>query len=145
MNEANRGPRPWLPVAGLVVAAWAMIPPYAGPALAVRPDVEVVDHVIPGMAVLATSASVFASTRLTRRSPRPTAMLAVGFVVLLAGFWMTATHVPLVQQLARDEVGMAAVAHHGLPGLAVLLVGLLWVATYWVESAPRGGAGGVLT
>lgn len=36
-----------LPVAGLVVAAWAVLPPYAGPSLVLDPTVEVIDHVLP--------------------------------------------------------------------------------------------------
>ncbi|MGH9151567.1 MAG: hypothetical protein ACRD03_03970, partial [Acidimicrobiales bacterium] len=38
-----------LPVAGLVVAAWAVLPPYTGPEIGTSTRVEVADHVVPAV------------------------------------------------------------------------------------------------
>jgi hypothetical protein len=52
--------------------------------------------------------------------------LIAGLGVLLAGFWMTATHIPLVAQTTRDEVAAGAAIYHTLPGLAVAALGAVW-------------------
>lgn len=118
---------------GLVVAAWAVLPRYAGPALDTSDRVEVADHVVPGVVVAVASVAVLAGR--WRRGTGP--VFGAGLVVVLAGSWMTATHGPLLAQAARDEVGWGAAAFHTAPGLAVLGAGLAWVAWHW-----RDGDGG---
>ena len=81
--------------------------------------------------MLAVSSGVVLAAKLGHR--QPTALLAGGFLVLLSGIWMTATHIPLVAQAGRGEVTAAAAAYHTAPGLAVLVLGIVWVGCYWSE------------
>lgn len=120
-----------LPAVGIVVGVWALGAPYVGPQLGVAPRVELVDHVVPGLCVVALS--MFALTRAARRSP-PT-MFVIGLAVALAGAWVTATHVSLLARASRHEVSQLAAVHHALPGLAVVCVGAAWALTH-------GSAGG---
>lgn len=117
-----------LPIAGLVIGLWAALPPYFGPELDTETRVEIVDHVVPSLFLMA--ASVVALV-LARVRPAPAHLLVAGFVVALAGIWMVATHVPLVAQAARHEVPAGAAAYHTAPGLAVVALGLGWIVAYW--------------
>jgi hypothetical protein len=132
----HRGPaniRRALPVAALVVAAWAVLPPYVGPGIHTPASREVADHVVPAVVLLAVSA---AALFLVPQMPRPGPFLFLaGLVTTLAGIWMVSTHVPLVTQARRHEVSWLAAAHHSLPGLAVLVLGLVWSATWWSDAA----------
>ena len=117
-------PRPALPLAGLAVGIWALLPPYTGPELNTAARVEVADHVVPGVVVLAVSAAALLLTR--RPPPRAPFLLVAGLVVVLAGIWMTSTHLPLVRQATQDQAPVGAVVYHTVPGLAVLAVGMAW-------------------
>lgn len=123
---------PTIPLAGVAVAAWSSLPPYAGPALVLDPTVEVVDHVLPAVVVLAVSVVALALRRRATAAP----MFAAGLLVVLAGFWMTVTHVPLVAQATRGEVSWAAATWHSVPGLAVLALGAVWAVRLGKEPAP---------
>lgn len=109
--------------AGLLVGAWALLPPYTGPALNTAGRVEFADHVVPGVAVVAISALALA---VSRRTDPDRILFAAGLGVILAGFWMTATHLPLVLQATRAQAPWGATVYHSLPGLAVLALGLVW-------------------
>ncbi|MGH9190804.1 MAG: hypothetical protein ACRD0Q_12395 [Acidimicrobiales bacterium] len=122
-----------LPMIGLVAAAWAVLPPYTGPELDTATRVEVADHVVPGALVLLVAAFSLGFSR--RALSAPTAMLVAGLTVTLAGLWMTFTHVPLVVQAVDREVSLGAAVYHTLPGVAVLVLGLVWAAAYWRDSA----------
>lgn len=117
---------------GLLVGVVATLPHLVGPRLDTASGVEVVDHVVPGVIVLATSAAVVAAGRFVRISG--TAILGAGLTVVLAGLWMTATHVPLVAQAARHEAPWGATAYHCATAAAVLAVGLVWVRHSWDEA-----------
>lgn len=121
-----------LPIAGIVFGAWALLPPYTGPALATSTRVEIADHVVPGIVMLLTSIAVLGAAR--GRSLPVTALLAAGLTVSLAGLWMTSTHLPLVLQAARAEAPWAAAIYHTAPGLAVLALGFIWARSYWSEA-----------
>jgi hypothetical protein len=123
-----------LPVTGLVMSAWALLPPYSGPELNTETRVEVADHVVPSLVLIAVSAVALLLTR--RKEASTTGGLVAGFLVALSGLWMVATHVPLVAQAARHEVGVTwgATAYHFLPSLAVLVLGLVWVGAYWSDA-----------
>lgn len=123
---------PTLPVAGLVVGGWALLPPYSGPALNTAMRVEVADHVVPGLAVILVSAGALVMTRRARVTDGR--LLLAGALVLLAGLWMTATHVPLVLQAMRQEAPAAAVAYHTVPGVAVAALGAVWTGRHWTEA-----------
>lgn len=107
-----------LPILVALLGGWAIATPYAdsviGLEVDVRPAVEVVDHVIPGIAVVLAGVALAAS---------PRALLSSGLVVGLAGVWMTATHVPLLADAGDPGTSVGAAAWMTAPGLAVLLVG----------------------
>lgn len=122
--------RGWgLPLAGLVSGLWAFVPYFSGPDLNVAQRVEIADHLVPGVVVLAASAAAL-GLRL-----RGTTLLVAGMAVALAGFWMMATHLPLVLQARRGEVAWGSAMYHTLPALAVLLVGLVWIVRPEPEAA----------
>jgi hypothetical protein len=122
-----------LPVLGLIVGAWSVLPPYTGPSLDTETRVEVADHVVPGVVLIVLSVTLVLLER--RRSVSPTSRLVAGFVVVLSGLWMTATHVPLVAQATRGEVSAGATAYHTVPSLVVLALGLTWVSAHWDEAS----------
>ncbi len=120
--------------AGVLVGAWAFLPPYTGPALNTAARVEFADHVVPGIVVVAISIlALFAGSR----GDAEPLLFGAGLGVVLAGFWMTATHFPLVVQATRGEAPWGATVYHSLPGLAVLLLGVAWAVAY--RSEPTSG------
>lgn len=121
-----------LPLAGLPVAFWASLPQWTGPRLNVAAATEVADHTIPAVfVVLASLVGILAG----RRAHGPGALrLIAGMVVVLAGLWMLATHLPLVAQAARNEAPWPATIYHTSPALAVFGLGLLWSAVTWAEA-----------
>ena len=121
-----------LPLVGLPVAIWASLPQWSGPKLNVAASAEVVDHIIPAVfVVLASVIAILAG----RRAQGPGALrLVAGMVVLLAGLWMLATHLPLVAQATRDEAPWPATLYHTSPALAVFGLGLLWSVATWSEA-----------
>ena len=125
------GPRSMVVPAGLLLlGAWGLLVPYGGPPLgfvvAQTTGIEVIDHVVPGTAVLAVAVLTLVRRRRT---------LAGSLVVMGAGGWMTATHVPLLRQAADGGASMDAALWHSLPGMVLLLLGV--VATAVDGSAPE--------
>ena len=127
-----------LPVAGIVIGAWAITPPYIGPRLAVPARAEIADHVIPGIVIIAVSFVLLATGRRVGRATAAINGFLAGLLFLLAGLWMTATHVPLIAQVHRGQASVAAAINHMTPGLVVLILGGLWVAQNWSERDPGG-------
>jgi hypothetical protein len=121
-----------VPAVGLVVGACAIVPVLVGPKLNVTHDVEIADHLVPGVIVLAVSAAVLVLTRSGAVSGF--AMLAAGLVVTLAGLWMAATHLPLVAQAARHDAPWGATIYHSASATLVLGFGLVWTATSWSDA-----------
>ena len=121
-----------LPVVGVGVALWASLPKYSGPTLNTSADAEFASHVLPAVVVLlAAIVGVLAG----RRPQGPGARrLIAGMIVLLAGMWMLATHLPLVAQAARDEAPWPATIYHTSSALAVFGLGLLWSTVTWSEA-----------
>jgi hypothetical protein len=117
-------------VAGVLVALWGMLPPFSGPPLAVARRVEIADHVVPGLVVLAFSCAALVASRA---GASPTWLLIAGLVVTLAGVWMTATHVPLVMQARGGDAPWGATIYHTAPSVAVLALGSLWSVAYWKD------------
>ena len=126
---------PVLPILGVVVGLWGALPRFLDSGLNTEDTVETVDHVIPGLVVVVVSLVALA---VARRSLRPGPFLFVaGLVVLLAGLFMFATHVPLVMQATRDEAPWGGTVFHTSAALAVFGLGLLWTTSYWSETAPE--------
>ena len=116
------------------MSAWAVLPPYSGPKLNTETRVEVVDHVVPSIILIAASLIVLVVSRRKAETAAGFSLVA-GFLVALAGLWMVATHVPLVAQANRGEVGWGATLYHFTPSLAVLVLGLVWVGAHWSETS----------
>ena len=122
---------------GLVLAAWALLPPYSGPDLATEMRVEIADHVVPGIVMVVLSLMALVRRRRSGAGEASSSfMLLAGLGILLAGFWMVATHVPLVAQARRGEVTDGVAAYHTAPGIAVALFGLAWAALHWGDASP---------
>jgi hypothetical protein len=140
--EASARPAPdirqWLPILGVVVAVWGMMPKFWSPPLNTDDTVEIVDHVIPGIIVLLVSLACLA----VRRSPNRGGLIPFfsGMTVLLAGFWMVATHVPLVGEALSDEAPWDATIYHTSAAMAVFGLGLLWCTTHWSDLAAAEAA-----
>jgi len=112
-----------------LLGAWTIVVPYLavplGLEVKVESIVEVVDHVVPGL--LVAGAGLYLTMLARRRSlaGAQTALLA-GAVCFLAGFWVLATHAPLLVDATRPAGASwtAALWHFST---AVPLVGLsLW-------------------
>lgn len=112
-------------LATIGIALWSIAVPWLGKALDLSVDVstrlEVADHVVPGIV------AVLAGTWALRISDRPTAtpFLVAAGIIFLAGLWMTSTHVPLVIQATRDQVGWAAALWHSTGGPMVMILGIV--------------------
>lgn len=129
-----------MPYLGLVVALWALLPPYSGPDLVTEMRVEIADHVVPSILMIVLSVAALVRNHGGgggAGADKGSFMLLAGLGILLAGFWMVATHLPLVAQARRGEVTNGVAAYHTAPGVAVMLLGLVWAALHWNDSAPE--------
>ena len=109
------------------IGAWNALVPYLGKALGLSVDVaatvEVVDHVLPGLAVLAAG---WWLRMLARRGPWSASpqSLPAAIVCVLGGLWVVASHVPLLVDAADDQVDWGAAIWHSLAGLPIVVLGL---------------------
>ena len=115
--------------AGLLIGLYAMVPAFflGGLHVAKTNGIgrEVVDHVFPGVLVLA-----MVVLAIVRRARPDSLMLGTGVGVLLAGFWMVATHLGLVSQALNHQVGKLAALYHCSTAAAVAVLGVAWVWRY---------------
>lgn len=118
------------------IAAWTMVVPFLGTALGLDVDVsllvEVVDHVIPGAVIVLAGLALH---RIARRRPlagERFALLAAG-VAFLAGFWVLATHLPLVSDAADAQVTWGAAIWHSITALPIVVLACWFV----VRSIPE--------
>lgn len=112
-----------------------MLPRFVSPHLNTRSSVEIVDHLVPGLLVVIASLGLLLAQR---HDTHGTYGLAGGLVTFLAGFWMAATHVPLITQATRGEAPWGAAIYHSASALAVLVFSLVWLYAYWdFDSHPR--------
>jgi hypothetical protein len=125
--------RRWLPIAGFFIAFWATLPQWSGPALNTEASKEVADHIIP--AVVVAAACVAALTMKHKGEGPGLTRFFAGMVVLLAGFWMLATHVPLVVQAFGGDAPWPGTIYHTASAVAVLGFGLLWTVLHWSDLA----------
>ena len=119
-------------IAALLLAfgVWGLVAPYlaraVGLAVPVAAKVEVVDHVVPGIVVLA----VAVLSLLMRRIALVSALLAT-----LAGFWMTATHISLLVDAEHGRASFPAALIHSLPGIIILILSIAAAVIAWGEEA----------
>ena len=106
----------------IAVGVWGTLAPYAGPEVAVSSTVEFVDHAVPGGIVLAVA---LYSLQRGAFAFVPTA------VALLAAFWMTVTHVPLVSDAARGATSWEGAIWMFAPSALLLLLTGLAFASAW--------------
>ncbi len=116
----------------LVVGVYAMAPGFYLDGLHVKMGAEVVDHVVPGLVVLAL---VFVAIRWGREVPG--LMLLAGVGIILAGFWMTDTHVGLLRQGLRGQAPAGATAYHCSTAVVVDVVAVAWLWRYRRAGSPR--------
>jgi hypothetical protein len=109
------------------IGAWTIVVPFLGNALGlsvnVRTIVEVVDHVVPGALVLLVGLLLHARARRASLDSDGTSLFAAG-VGFLAGFWVLATHVPLLADAARSALPWDAAIWHSIAALPMLGVAL---------------------
>jgi hypothetical protein len=123
--------------AGLAIGLYAMLPAFFAGGIHLRRGVEVVDHILPGLLVLALVVLAIV------RGARPdTLMLGAGVGILLAGFWMAATHAGLASQALDNRASTAGAIYHCSTALAVGGLGLAWGWRYRAAGdAPRHKGG----
>ncbi|HET7487278.1 MAG TPA: hypothetical protein VFJ85_05070 [Acidimicrobiales bacterium] len=128
-----------LPVIALIVGVWALLAPYVGlgPDLNAAGKNEVADHVVPGLLMIGMAVAMLVRSRKPAGGGESLFPLVAGGVIALAGLWMTATHLPLVRDARNGLTTNKIMVWHTLPGLVVLVVGILWVVTYWSSAAPE--------
>ncbi len=118
------------------LAAWAIAVPWLGEAVGLELDVatrlEIADHVIPGVVMLAAAALLAARGD----PPGSTVWLGVGGVAFLTGLWITATHVSLIPNALEGIAPWGPALLHLSPGPPILLLGV-WML---VRSELFGGA-----
>ena len=132
---------PMLAGLGVLVGTWALLPRYGGPRLELGPrgdQLEFIDHVVPGAVVIAVSLLALV---IARRARTLGPLFGVGLVIVVAGLWMDATHLPLVLQATRNEAPWGATLYHSLPGLAVLLLGVGWCLLFRASAAAPSRVG----
>lgn len=108
----------------LFFGVWGTLAPYVGPDVLVRQIVEVVDHVVPGVVVLGVA--------LLSLHRRRIELIPAGLAVL-AGLWMTTTHVPLVGQAARGETSWDGALWMFVPSACVFVIAVWAVAVAWID------------
>ena len=127
-----------LPFVGLVIGAWASAAPYIllGPDLNASAKNEFADHVVPGALMIVLAVVMLMRARSGTATAGSAFPLLAGFGIILAGIWMTATHLPLVRDARNDIVDGGVAAWHTIPGLVVLVLGVVWAITFWADAAP---------
>ena len=117
----------WLGALALL-GAWSALPPYVGPPLGLKLDIatrlEVADHVVPAVIIVASAAIAALALRGGRRMTESVLVLGAIGVCVLAGIWETATHVPLLLQGGESNARWGAVLLHSTAGPAVLALSL---------------------
>ena len=107
------------------IGAWTIVVPYLGQALGlevpVAARVEVVDHAVPGAFVVAAGIFLAARARRHALASDRLAVLASG-VGFLAGFWVLATHVPLIADAVRSDQPWDAAIWHSISAVPIVVL-----------------------
>jgi hypothetical protein len=105
---------------------WTIFVPYLGRAIGLVVDVaskvEVVDHVIPGLVVAAIGTYLAINAR--RGTPPKLSRPIGGGICFLAGFWVLATHVPLVSDAVHGKATWGSTIWHASTALPIVLLSL---------------------
>lgn len=107
------------------LGSWTAIVPYLGKAFGLTVNVswrvEFADHVVPGAIIVAIG--LYLHKRASRGAPRGerNALFAAG-LSFLAGFWVLATHVPLLQDASEELVTWEAAIWHSIAALAIVVL-----------------------
>lgn len=120
-------------LAGLAV--WASSVPWLADAVGLKLDVvtrlEVVDHVVPGVVMLAGAAVL--ATRAG--APGGRVWLGAGGIAFLTGLWITATHVPLIPDALDGIAPWVTALLHLSTGPPILVLGV-WMLLHVNDPAP---------
>ena len=112
-------------VVALVVGLYAMAPGIYLGGLHVKRGAEIVDHVIPGLVVIAMVAvALFWGARSVA------VMACAGMIVAIAGLFMVLAHIGLFRQWVNGQVAGGGAAYHCSTAVLVFLVGVTWVWRY---------------
>lgn len=111
------------PAALLLVGVWGTIAPWVAQGFDVEPSLKIIDHLVPGSLTLL--AVLFSLYRRARGHPdNDIRALTAAATMLFMGFFMAATHVPLVfQDLGFGTFPRPGVLVHSLPGPLILILG----------------------
>lgn len=112
-------------IALTALSAWAIAVPWLAAAIGLELEVatrlEIADHVVPGLIMLATAAVLAA-----RGGPSGGGVVWIGAsgIAFLTGLWITATHVPLIPQAVEGLAPWGAALLHLSAGPPILAAGL---------------------
>lgn len=113
-----------------VLGAWAVVVPYLASGLGLRVEVparvEFVDHVVPGLLVVALSAASLALLKARPGMRGSLLFLSASGLCFLAALWIVSTHVPLLIQAGRGLIGWGPALLHNSAGLPLALL-CLWL------------------
>lgn len=128
------------------LGAWSVAVPYVGRALGlevnVAPSLEVIDHVVPGAVAVACAGFSYLKLRDGSATRSLAYLIAVG-VSLLAGLWITTTHLPLLAAANRGSVQWGPALWHSLPGLPMPILSALLYMLSPTEDPPSRSSSGV--
>ena len=136
MSEARRV-LAWRVLA--LLGLWSAVVPFLATALGldleVSTSVEIVDHVLPGLAVTPCAAGGLAETRLGLRPATTTFTLPA--ICILAGVWITVSHAPLLVDAAEGTEPWGTSILHLVSGPAVAIVAFALFADSYRQEARR--------
>ena len=95
-------------------------------------DVEVVDHVVPGVAIALAAATAALLARRGEEDEHSLPSLALIGLCFLGGLWQAATHFPLVLEGGGPDAPWDAVVLHSTAGPLIAAVAL------WITLRPGG-------
>jgi len=108
------------------LGVWTIVVPYLGRTLGLEVNVarrvELVDHVVPGAVVAGVGA--YLAVRAAHRAASGWPMIAGGSACFLAGFWVLATHVPLVADAAAGRAAWGAALWHASTAVPIVALSL---------------------
>ncbi|MGH9071551.1 MAG: hypothetical protein ACRDX8_10410 [Acidimicrobiales bacterium] len=116
-------------VPSLLIGLYAMAPGIWLGGLVVKRNAEIVDHVVPGLFVLAMV--LLAVSWGPERRGAPTVLFGASLGITLAGLWMSATHIGLLVQGVRGQAPGLAVTYHCSTAFLTLVLGFTWVGRHW--------------